>query len=74
MDFKIAKNDYPKLSPTDIVRHEAQLDMLEYLVGFVNNLRESLTQELIANEVPDEDILKKRLDEIKKQLEDPKNN
>jgi len=48
--------------------------MLEYLVGFVNNLRESLTQELIANEVPDEDILKQRLNEIKKQLEDPKNN
>jgi len=74
MDFKIADNTYPKLSPTDIVRHEAQHDMLEYLVGFVNNLRESLTQELIANEVPDEDILKQRLDEIKKQLEDPKNN
>ena len=73
MDFKIAKNDYPKLSPSDIIRHEAQLDMLEYLVSFINNLRESLTQELIANEVPDEDILKKRLDEIKKQLEDPKN-
>jgi hypothetical protein len=73
MDFKIAENDYPKLSPTDIIRHEAQLDMLEYLVGFINNLRESLTQELIANDVPDESILKQRLDTIKKQLEDPKN-
>lgn len=74
MDFKIAENDYPTLTPTDIIRHEAQLDMLEYLVGFINNLRESLTQELIANDVPDEDILKQRLDTIKKQLEDPKNN
>ena len=74
MDFKIADNKYPKLSPTDIIRHEGQLDVLEYLVGFINNLRESLTQELIANEVPDEDILKQRLDTIKKQLEDPKNN
>tara|TARA_R110000850_G_scaffold179745_1_gene305524 strand:- start:88 stop:312 length:225 start_codon:yes stop_codon:yes gene_type:complete len=74
MDFKIAENDYPKLTPINIIRHEAQLDMLEYLVGFVNNLRESLTQELIANDVPDEDILKQRLETIKKQLEDPKNN
>tara|TARA_R110000851_G_scaffold106202_2_gene225151 strand:+ start:168 stop:392 length:225 start_codon:yes stop_codon:yes gene_type:complete len=74
MDFKIAENDYPKLTPINIIRHEAQLDMLEYLVGFINNLRESLTQELIANDVPDEDILKQRLETIKKQLEDPKNN
>ena len=73
MDFKIAKNDYPKLTSINIIQHEAQLDVLEYLVSFINNLRESLTQELIANEVPDEDILKKRLDEIKKQLEGPKN-
>ena len=73
MDFKIADNTYPKLSPTDIIRHESQLDMLEYLVSFINNLREKLTKELIANDVPDEDILKKRLNEIKKQLEDPKN-
>ena len=47
-----------------MLAQKAQLDILEHLSIYINNLRESMTRELIVNGVKDEDELEERLAKI----------
>tara|TARA_R110002020_G_scaffold91084_2_gene221456 strand:- start:397 stop:633 length:237 start_codon:yes stop_codon:yes gene_type:complete len=71
MDLKIEPEKYPQLSDIEIACHKAKLDTLEFVVSTFNCMRESLTQELIANGISDSDELERKLSDIRKAIEDP---
>ncbi len=56
---------FEKLDEIRMLEHKAQLEMLEHLSVYINSLRESLTRELIVNDVKSEEDLEKRLKKIK---------
>ncbi len=56
---------FEKLDEIKMLEHKAQLEMLEHLSVYINSLRESLTRELIVNDVKSEEDLEKRLKKIK---------
>jgi hypothetical protein len=56
--------DFRNLDEKDMLAQKAQLDILEHLSIYINNLRESMTRELIVNGVKDEDELEERLAKI----------
>ena len=49
----------------EMLEHKAQLDILEHLSVYINNLRESLTRELIVNDVKSDEELEEKLKKIK---------
>ncbi len=71
MDLQPEPEKYPRLSEIDIACHKAKLDTLEFVVSTFNCMRESLTQELIANGIENSDELERKLKDIKKAIEDP---
>ena len=71
MDLKPIPEEYPRLSDVEIACHKAKLDTLEFVVSTFNCMRESLTQELIANGIENSDDLERKLRDIKKAIEDP---
>lgn len=61
---------FKQMDEKDMLAQKAQLDLLEHLSIYINNLRESMTRELIVNGVHNEDELKQKLEKIKvEQLE-----
>lgn len=56
--------NFRNLDEKDMLAQKAQLDILEHLSIYINNLRESMTRELIVNGVKDEDELEERLAKI----------
>ena len=56
---------FAKLTEKDMLVRKAQLDILEYVSVTINNMRESITRELIVNGVHDEKELKEQLKKIK---------
>ena len=64
--------NFRTLDEKDMLAQKAQLDMLEHLSIYINNLRESMTRELIVNGVKDEEMLKEKLKKIK--IEQAENN
>jgi|TARA_R100000654_G_scaffold70840_1_gene101368 hypothetical protein len=62
--------NFKQMDEKDMLCQKAQLDLLEHLSVYINNLRESMTRELIVNGVKDEEMLKEKLEKIKiEQLE-----
>lgn len=62
--------NFKKMDEKDMLCQKAQLDLLEHLSIYINTLRESLTRELIVNDVHNEDELKKKLEKIKIEQEE----
>ena len=56
--------NFRNLDEKDMLAQKAQLDILEHLSIYINNLRESMTRELIVNGVHDNDELEERLAKI----------
>ena len=56
--------NFRNLDEKDMLAQKAQLDILEHLSIYINNLRESMTRELIINGVHDNDELEERLAKI----------
>ncbi|HAI38017.1 MAG TPA: hypothetical protein DCM40_07760 [Maribacter sp.] len=56
--------NFRNLDEKDMLAQKAQLDILEHLSIYINNLRESMTRELIVNGVKDDDELEERLAKI----------
>ena len=57
--------NFKQMDEKDMLCQKAQLDLLEHLSVYINNLRESMTRELIVNGVKDEEMLKEKLEKIK---------
>ena len=55
---------FEKLDEIKMLQHKAQLDVLEYLAVTINNLRESLTRELIVNDVKSDEELEKKIKKV----------
>lgn len=62
--------NFKKMDEKDMLCQKAQLDLLEHLSIYINTLRESMTRELIVNDVHNEDELKKKLEKIKIEQEE----
>jgi len=56
--------NFRNLDEKDMLAQKAQLDILEHLSIYINNLRESMTRELIVNGVHDDEELEERLAKI----------
>ena len=56
--------NFRNLDEKDMLAQKAQLDILEHLSIYINNLRESMTRELIVNGVHDNEELEERLAKI----------
>ena len=56
--------NFRNLDEKDMLAQKAQLDILEHLSIYINNLRESMTRELIVNGVHDNEELEDRLSKI----------
>ncbi len=56
--------NFRNLDEKDMLAQKAQLDILEHLSIYINNLRESMTRELIVNGVKDNEELEERLSKI----------
>lgn len=56
---------FKQLDEKEMLEHKAQLDILEHLSVYINNLRESLTRELIVNDVKSDEELEEKLKKIK---------
>ena len=65
-----AATNFEKLDEIKMLEHKAQLEMLEHLSVYINTLRESLTRELIVNDVKSDEDLKERLKKIKIDLDE----
>lgn len=61
---------FKQMDEKDMLAQKAQLDLLEHLSIYINNLRESMTRELIVNGVHNEDELKQKLEKIKVEQEE----
>ena len=57
--------NFKQMDEKDMLCQKAQLDLLEELSVYINTLRESMTRELIVNDVHNEEELKKKLEKIK---------
>ena len=55
---------FEKLNEIKMLEHKAQLDVLEYLAITIDNLRESLTRELVVNDVKSEEELEKKIKKV----------
>tara|TARA_R100000353_G_scaffold42559_1_gene33921 strand:+ start:778 stop:1011 length:234 start_codon:yes stop_codon:yes gene_type:complete len=56
--------NFRTLNEKDMLETKAQLDILEHLSIYINNLRESMTRELIVNGVGNDEELEERLAKI----------
>jgi len=56
--------NFKQLDEKDMLAHKAQLEILEHLSIYINNLRESMTRELIVNGVGNDEELEERLAKI----------
>jgi hypothetical protein len=56
--------NFRTLDEKDMLETKAQLDLLEHLSIYINNLRESMTRELIVNGVGNDEELEERLSKI----------
>ncbi len=56
--------NFRQLNEKDMLAQKAQLEILEHLSIYINNLRESMTRELIVNGVGSDEELEERLAKI----------
>ena len=63
--------NFKQLDEKDMLAQKAQLEILEHLSIYINNLRESMTRELIVNGVGNDEELEERLAKI--QIEQAEN-